>query len=123
MLLQAALAPEDVFDRVRQRGEKESGVSYYRCLVRQPLDERWPTWAGCLAGEEGWTDYTLVWGVLATDEDEAGRLVLEWQRRCYPLPATVEQYSSTRTLHGQAGCRLARVPRGQRSGGRRARTG
>jgi hypothetical protein len=91
LLLQAALAPEDVFDRVRQRGEKESGGKYYRCLARQTLDERWPTWPGCLAGEEGWTEYRLVWGVLARDEDEAGRLVLEWQRRCYPLPAEVEQ--------------------------------
>ena len=29
--------------------------------------------------------------MLARDEDEAGRLVLQWQRRCYPLSAEVDQ--------------------------------
>lgn len=91
VLLQAAVAPEDVFDRVRQRGDKESGLKYYRCLAHQPLDDRWPTSAGCLAEEEVWTEYRLVWGVLARDEDEAGRLVLRWQSRCFPLLAAVAQ--------------------------------
>ena len=38
-LLETDLTPEDLFDEVRQRGEKESDVNYYRCIVRQPLDE------------------------------------------------------------------------------------
>jgi hypothetical protein len=32
-----------------------------------------------------------MWGVLAADEDEATRRVLEWQGRCHPLAATVEE--------------------------------
>lgn len=89
LLLQTGLAPENVFDRVRQRNEKASGLSYYRCIVRQPLDDDWPLSPGCLAGEEEWREYRILWGVLARDEDEASNAVLEWQSRCYSLPAEV----------------------------------
>jgi tetratricopeptide (TPR) repeat protein len=90
-LLQSGLAPEDVFDAERQQGEKSDDVNYYRCLVSQVLDERWPESHGCLSGQEKWTAYRMVWGVLAHDEDEARRCVLRWQARCYPSPASVEE--------------------------------
>jgi hypothetical protein len=64
-------------------------VNFYRCLVRQPLDSSWPSFPGCLAAEEDWIAYEVSWGVLATDQDSAGPMVLEWQQRCYPLPAEI----------------------------------
>jgi hypothetical protein len=90
LLLQTGLAPDDYFDAPRQHGAEAPGVNFYRCLVRQPLDERWRHGRGCLAGEEGWQSYRIVWGVLARDEDEASERVLQWQRRCYPLESHVE---------------------------------
>jgi hypothetical protein len=58
--------------------------------MRQPLDEHWAQSPGCLAGQAEWDAYRILWGVLARDEDEAKRLTLAWQSRCYPLAATVE---------------------------------
>jgi tetratricopeptide (TPR) repeat protein len=89
LLLETALAPDDLFEEVRQRVEKEEGVNFYRCVLHQPLDEHWPASRGCLPNEEDWQRYRALWGVLAPDEEEAGRLALEWQARCYPLAAEV----------------------------------
>jgi hypothetical protein len=57
--------------------------------VKQPLDERWPTWNGCLDGQSDWKEYVCTWGVLASDEEEAAKEVLDWQQQCYPLPAQI----------------------------------
>jgi hypothetical protein len=89
-MLLMGMAPDDFFDRHRQRGEATEGIHFYRVLIRQPLDERWPSWPGCLPGQDAWRAYLGQWGVLAHDEDEATRLVLDWQKRCYPLDAEVE---------------------------------
>lgn len=91
-LLEAGLAPNELFAAHRQResGQAEKGtVNFYRCVVRQPLDEQWLSFAGRLAGEEDWTSYEVHWGVLAVDEQEAARRVSAWQQRCYPLPAEI----------------------------------
>src|SRR5262249_16668889 len=90
-VLCAGLAPDELFEEERQRGSEARGVNYYRCLGRQPLDKRWAEAQGCLSGQGDWTAYHIVWGVLAADEEEAGRHVLAWQARCYPLPAEVEE--------------------------------
>ncbi len=90
-LLQAGLAPDEVFEEARAWEEETRGVNYYRCLVRQPLDGDWPSSSGCLAEQENWTAYHIVWGVLAADEGDARARVLEWQAECYPLPAEVEE--------------------------------
>lgn len=87
----ASLAPDELFDAVRQQGEASDGVGFYECLVRQPLDERWPQWPGCLAHEVEWPAYIAGWGVLARSEEEAAELVQAWQRRAFPLPAEVQQ--------------------------------
>ena len=60
-------------------------LGYYRCVIRQPLKPE-------IAAYYGWiqitdADYMAIWAVLAADESEAGRLVLEAQARCYPIPA------------------------------------
>jgi tetratricopeptide (TPR) repeat protein len=90
-LLVTGLAPDDMFEPYRQRETERENIHFYRCLVRQPLDETWPASAGCLAGQEEWTEYLTVWGVLAGDETEARRLAQSWQSRCADLPATVEE--------------------------------
>jgi tetratricopeptide (TPR) repeat protein len=90
-VLQAGLAPDELFEEERQRGDEVRGINYYRCLVRQPLDEQWRESQGCLSGQDNWTAYHMVWGVLAANEDEAGQRVLEWQARCYAQPAEVEE--------------------------------
>jgi tetratricopeptide (TPR) repeat protein len=91
LLLQAGLAPDALFEEERAKCAERAGINYYRCLVRQPLDARWPESRGCLAEQADWTAYHIVWGVLAADEDEAARAVLAWQARCYPRPAEVEE--------------------------------
>jgi tetratricopeptide (TPR) repeat protein len=88
-LLATGLAPDEFFDAYRERGEAVPGVHFYRCRVRQELDERWPTSPGCLRGQEEWPFYFALWGMLARDEDEAQRLALQWQARIADGPAEV----------------------------------
>jgi tetratricopeptide (TPR) repeat protein len=90
-LLSAGVAPDDLLEAERQKGDEAENVNFYRCVVVQPLDESWPNWSGCLAGQQEWENYRVLWGVLARDEDEAAQWVLRWQERCYPWPAQVEQ--------------------------------
>src|SRR5262249_21155402 len=90
-LLLTGLAPEDLFEATRERGEVVEGLNYYRCAVRQPLDAAWAESHGPLSGQEKWTRYDIYWGVLAADEDDAARRVLQWQAQCYPLGAAVEE--------------------------------
>jgi tetratricopeptide (TPR) repeat protein len=89
-LLTAGLAPDDFFDKRREENELDEGVNFYRCTAAQPLDEHWAGFAGCLAGQEGWQRYHAEWGVLARDEDEAQKFLLQWQSRCYRLSPEVE---------------------------------
>lgn len=91
-LVSTGLAMSDFFESLRVPAEGQAPadeVRYFRVTVRQPLDEAWRTSPGCLAGEEDWMAYQIVWGVLATDEADARQRVLTWQHRCYPLPAEV----------------------------------
>lgn len=90
-LLQTGLAPEEVFEPGRLAGPETAAVKYYRCALRQPLDEHWPKSPGCLHGQAEWRTYFCLWGVLAPDEEEAGRLALAQQAACYDREATVEQ--------------------------------
>jgi tetratricopeptide (TPR) repeat protein len=91
-LLEAGLAPNELFAAHRERASEQAEqgtVNFYRCVVHQPLDERWLSFAGRLAGEEDWVSYDVHWGVLAVDEQDAARRVTEWQQRCYPLPPEI----------------------------------
>jgi hypothetical protein len=112
-LLQAGVAPDDYFEMFRQRGEEQEGVNFYRLEVRQPVDGRWPDWPGCLSEQETWSAYSILWGVLARDEEEAEQRVLRWQARCYPLPATVVE---TELLNEDYTDKPGVVWQGQRSG-------
>ncbi|HEY4259034.1 MAG TPA: hypothetical protein VGM98_02690 [Schlesneria sp.] len=89
-LLESGLAPNEMFAVYRKPLTEENSsekVNFYRCLLRQPLDERWQSFGGQLAGEDGWTAYDIPWGVLAHDETEAGQMAMQWQQRCFPLSA------------------------------------
>jgi hypothetical protein len=68
-------------------------VGLYQVLVEQPLPSDWDSSLGCLPGEEGWSAYHAVWGVIAESEADARELVLEWQNRCESEPARVVDLS------------------------------
>ncbi len=88
--LATGLAPNELFDPTRRSNPKVEGLKFYECTLIQKLDDGWRNSPGCLAGEADWTAYHIPWGVLATDEDDAGRRALAWQARCYPREAVVE---------------------------------
>jgi tetratricopeptide (TPR) repeat protein len=91
-LLETGLAPNELFAAHRSRTPSKEGdrVNFYRCLVRQPLDERWASFPGRLAvDEEDWPAYLVLWGVLAHDVSEASESVLKWQQQCFPLAAEI----------------------------------
>jgi tetratricopeptide (TPR) repeat protein len=88
-LLGAGLMPDDYFEDLRQQNTKKRGLNFFRCMVQQPLDDRWRMSAYCLEDQVDWPFYLADWGVLAADEDEALGRVLKFQSRCYHLPAEV----------------------------------
>ena len=83
------LAPEEVFEAERLSNQ-ETDVTLFRCLVRQPLDDQWNDFEGRLAGQEDWDEYLAEWGVIAEDEDAAAEIAIDWQSRCYVVPAEIE---------------------------------
>jgi tetratricopeptide (TPR) repeat protein len=85
-LLAAGLAPDEFFEPYRQREAVQESVNIYRCRVLQPLDQRWPEFEGCLHGQEEWSSYFALWGVVAQSEEEAVSRVRSWQLRCYKAP-------------------------------------
>lgn len=88
-LLRLNLMPDEVFTSERAHGDVER-VNFYQLLVRQPLPDNWGQSAGCLPGQQSWTVYHTVWGVLATDEQAACEIVLRWQNQCEDLSAEVQ---------------------------------
>jgi tetratricopeptide (TPR) repeat protein len=86
-MLAAGAAPDEMFATAREGSEAVPGVRFFRCLVRQPLDDRWPNAIGCHAHETDWRQYELTWGVLAMSPEEAEQRVMAFQSRCYHLPA------------------------------------
>jgi tetratricopeptide (TPR) repeat protein len=91
-LLRSGLMPDSYFDAIRNADTDEQEVRLFRCLVLQPLDERWVTDPDRLDEQGEWESYLTEWGVLATDEESATALALQWQTRCGTLPATVEDF-------------------------------
>lgn len=93
LLIGTGLAPNELFQSLRDQSGQvppEGGVNFYRVLIRQEVDEGWSESLNCLAGEQDWTEYRNMWGVLAPDEDEARRLVVEMQGRAMDRTAEVE---------------------------------
>ena len=94
-LFAAGFVPDEYFDRLRENQDQESmeEVQLFKLLVEQELDDDWPTSSGCLDDQQHWTRYLCEWGVLATDQEDAEQRVLDAQKRCYPLAATVLESS------------------------------
>jgi tetratricopeptide (TPR) repeat protein len=93
-LLISGLMPDDFFEEQRQAENSVEGLNLYRCVVRQPLDKHWPKFAGCLDEQQSWREYRTLWGVLARSEEEAAERALAWQKRCYSLPAEIDDITS-----------------------------
>lgn len=87
-LLAAGLCPDEHFESLREQVDEEP-VSFFRCTLMQPLDDRWGSSPGCLHAQENWKTYHCLWGVLARDEDEACRLAIAQQAECHHLSAIV----------------------------------
>ncbi|HEU5116885.1 MAG TPA: tetratricopeptide repeat protein, partial [Isosphaeraceae bacterium] len=94
LLLQTGLAPNEFFTPFREAEPEQTDLTFYVCTVRQPLDDRWPQFVGCLASETSWPAYDITWGVLAADEEDAAQRVLRWQSRCYPIDAEILDISA-----------------------------
>lgn len=104
LLVKTGLAPEAMFTSMREQSPEEEELSYYRCLVRQPLDDQWPTSPWFITGQEDWIGYFGEWGVLAHSENEARDLVLDFQNRCYSLQAKIsEMYLEQEGIVDRAG--------------------
>ena len=91
ILLVSGLAPDTFFEMYRELDsqrqsydpENAPDVNFYRCLVKQTLNDSWKDSLGCLAGQQEWPYYLTIWSVLATDENDAERRVREWQSKCF----------------------------------------
>ncbi len=91
-LIGTGLAPNEMFAAIRDASGQapiEDGINFYRVLIRQTMDETWKDSVYCLPTEEEWTEYEVVWGVLAEDEDAARRLVVDMQGRAMDRTAEV----------------------------------
>ena len=92
-LIRSGLMPESWFQWQRESEDAKptENIHLYRCLVHQPLDDTWNTDPDRLSDQQDWTAYITEWGALAESEEAAKEIALEFQSRCYHLPATVQQ--------------------------------
>ncbi|HBE68906.1 MAG TPA: hypothetical protein DDW52_12230 [Planctomycetaceae bacterium] len=103
-MLRAGMATEDYFEVPGEDLAASNDLNFYRCLLKQPLDENWASEPDRMVDQENWTAYMAEWGVLAENEDQARDLALQWQHKCYHLPAEV-------VVAEQAGDNISGAPR------------
>jgi tetratricopeptide (TPR) repeat protein len=92
-LLSACLAPDELFEVTRlgnKETESEQSVRYFQIYLNQSLEGDWEDSSGCLAAEREWTQFTILWRVLAEDQTQAEQFALDWQGKSFQIPATVE---------------------------------
>lgn len=94
-LLKAGLLSDGFLDALRQQNPESDGLRFFRVQLRQALDASWPESEGCLAGQAGWKEYLIDWGVLAETEREAVERVLELQSVCEKTRAQVVHVESS----------------------------
>jgi hypothetical protein len=87
-VLGLGIAPSSAFEPLRRGGEAQE-LSYFMCLLEQPLDGRWQEHPACLGVRREWDSYRVMYGVLAVDEESATHMALAMQARCQPLGARV----------------------------------
>ncbi|MDR3109419.1 MAG: hypothetical protein LBU65_07000 [Planctomycetaceae bacterium] len=88
-LYERGLVPQTLLYHEEPENEniEQTERGYYRCTLKQPLDIKFPAYAGWIRIPSEDKEYIAPWRVLAENEEEAIRLSLEAQNRCYPLPA------------------------------------
>jgi hypothetical protein len=87
--LASGLLPAGLLNSLRRPVEREPDLQHYVCMVDQPLDDRWKQNPARLVRQDKWKGYRVRCGILAKSEDQARQLVLDFQQRCAPLPATI----------------------------------
>lgn len=103
-LFERGIVPDDVFMPDDEKNEEETTEEppvkgYFRCILRQPLIPDVPAYAGWIRLSD--TAYLAIWLVLADDEEEAGRLALEAQTRCYPTSAELLEIEQLNSYYAQ----------------------
>lgn len=91
-LIGTGLAPNEMFTAIREATGQvpiENGITFYRILMRQTMDETWKDSIYCMSNEVEWTEYEVVWGVLAENEEQARRMVVDMQGRAMDRTAEV----------------------------------
>lgn len=58
--------------------------------VNLTWESDWKDSSRCLVAEREWTQFTILWRVLAEDPTQAEKFALDWQRMSFKIPATVE---------------------------------
>jgi hypothetical protein len=91
-MLDGCIAPDEMFDAIRTGDPEanEQSLRYFQIYLKQPLAEDWATAAGCLPGEQDWTECITLWRALASDEEHARALALAWQAKSFQEAANVE---------------------------------
>ncbi len=78
-VLECGLAPDEYFEERRLTEKVQEELHFYRLQLEQPLSENWRNSPGCLPDQKEWTFYTILWGVLSPNEDDAVRRVMQYQ--------------------------------------------
>ncbi|MBL8811441.1 MAG: hypothetical protein JNM43_14815 [Planctomycetaceae bacterium] len=94
-MMECAFAGDGLLTRFREANPSKVKVELFHCFVKQPLGEGWAESHACLPGEQEWTAYVRLWGILAEDADAAAETALLWQKRCWPESAEVQEVSAT----------------------------
>ena len=88
-ILGSGLVFDSLWRHSRNQAATTPSLSHFMVTLRQPLDATWAESKSVLEGQQNWTSYRVVYGVLAADPDQAEATALQWQLRCFPLPAEV----------------------------------
>ncbi|MFO0976337.1 MAG: hypothetical protein U0996_08045 [Planctomycetaceae bacterium] len=94
-MMECAFAGDALLTRYREADPARVKVELFHCFVKQPLGDAWAESHACLPGEQDWTAYVRLWGILAVDADAAAETALQWQQRCWPETAEVQEVSAT----------------------------
>jgi tetratricopeptide (TPR) repeat protein len=91
-MLDGCIAPDEMLEamRIGDPETAEQPLRYFQVYLKQPLGQDWANSAGCLPGEQDWSECITLWRVLARDEEHARELSLTWQAKSFRDAASVE---------------------------------
>lgn len=102
-LIQTGTVPDSYFDTLRELDEIEEEIYFYRIRLHQSLDESWANSLVCLPGQDSWEEYSIDWGVLAFDRDDAISRVMQFQNLCGEGAEVEEVEESEETYRDRPG--------------------